>query len=858
MHRRHLALSLALSLACVLSVRAADLVLVQDGQPRACILVPKDCQDYAPGHTSIDLRDYIKAQTGAELPILREGQPVKTEAVVSLGMTDRAKAAGIDVSKLPGDCGVIRRIDNTLFIVGRDIEKPQTFMEPGNATPIVRRLMGTKRTMVCFLQDVLGYRFFFAGIAGTYFPPTRTLAVGDLDITTPAPRMRFGQGGGLAGTGYGPYRISLGGMNEDLVEYYGGHTFYAWVPAATYFKDHPDWFRMEKGIRTGKGNHVCPSSEGLKRHIISCMEKIADNGFGMMENNYADGWLWCDCPACVARMKELGLSQDSDGAEELMKIFMRDVCAALQQTRPQAKVMVLAYGPLRTLPKTFKSYPGNVVMQMAYSDPNAMKDWRDTARAFTAYTYQWTFANPRALAGLSNLYDMGLEARTFIENGYQMIYFCGSPHNLPIEGPAAYVMGRVLGDPSLDADALLREMCDKLFGPAADAVYAFYSLAHRRIQIGDRIARKAGVGLEQHTPFLVQWPIAELDMLRMYLDRARSLTVEPKALLLLDWIGDGFDYIDSTSRMVHVYYGYLAAPDMNHLGDVESAVQRRKEVIDRILANSKRYAALSPVFKAGLSKDAIYMGGEGSNTQMASPLTWDFALFRKEGFLPGKSRAELTVLKTNVPPAIDGNAADPAWKDAVAAPIRFISGGEPAVPCSVRAAYDDRSFYVLFAASEPLIDKLERQPYGRDGSIFGNECCEVFLDPQALGALAFHFIMAPQDGALYDEKILGGGQRRDKSWNPDVKWACVRDLDAKEWRIEAAIPFAELGVATPKNGEFWLANFTRTTRPYPFGLPQNAMPERFLRKHNTWNPILGVTQYADPKGMGRIVFSERK
>ena len=57
-------------------------------------------------------------------------------------------------------------------------------------------------------------------------------------------------------------------------------------------------------------------------------------------------------------------------------------------------------------------------------------------------------------------------------------------------------------------------------------------------------------------------------------------------------------------------------------------------------------------------------------------------------------------------------------------------------------------------------------------------------------------------------------------------------------------------------GAFWLANFTRTTRPYPFGLPAEAMPERFLRKHNTWSPIFGQTQYADPKGMGRLVFAE--
>jgi len=108
-----------------------------------------------------------------------------------------------------------------------------------------------------------------------------------------------------------------------------------------------------------------------------------------------------------------------------------------------------------------------------------------------------------------------------------------------------------------------------------------------------------------------------------------------------------------------------------------------------------------------------------------------------------------------------------------------------------------------------------------------------------------------------DEKVFDAGQRRDVKWNADLRWAFQRDLDAKVWRVEIAIPFRELGTAAPKEGEFWLANFTRTTRPYPFGLGRNAMPERFNRKHNSWSPILGVTQYADPKGMGLLRFGKR-
>ena len=845
-----------MALACIFSVHGEEaLKLVEDGRPLASILITEAELAYTRGHTAFDLQEYVHAHTGAKLPIVKEGKgKVGTPNVISVGPTELAKKHGIDASMLPGDCGIIRRVGNVLFIVGRDARKEQAFSP--YSTPRVRQLMGTKRTVVYFMREVLGYRFFFPGPAGTWFPATKSIAVGDLDLTTPEPLLQFGQGGGLAGTGMIPYRINLGGMNQDLAEYHGGHSYDIWVPSKTYFKEHPDWFRMEKGIRTGKGNHICPTSPELKKHVVSCMKKVAARGLKLMESNYADGWLWCECPRCMKALRGLGLSQDREGAKELMHLLMRDTCLALQQSHPKAKVMVVAYGPMGRPPRAFKSYPGNVVLQLASSSPQACEDWRDAGKEFAAYVYYWTFANSRAMTGVSDLYGMAEHARGYIENGYQMIYFCGAPINVPLEGPAAYITGRVLGNPALTADGLLDEMCGKMFGPASAAMAAFYRGTHQRIRIGDQVQRKSGARLSHYQYYTLQWPTDELEMLQMYLDRARSLLKDEKSLLLIQWIQDGFSIIDSTARLVHVYHGYLANPDAEKLAAVEAMVKERAEVVDRIFANQTRYTDLAPVFKIGIKKQAVLMGGESTNNQLRSPLTWDFEAFRKEGFLPGKSRRKLVVTRAEAPPVIDGAKDPAAWQKARPVDIRFVSGGSPAVPTEVRALYDQENFYVLIEAEEPLIEKLEDQPYGRDGGIYGNECCEIFLDPQALGLLSYHFIVGPQRGGLLDEKVLNGGAGSDRVWNAEVKWAHQRDLKQKAWRIEIAIPFAQLGVAAPKEGEFWLANFTRTTRPYAFGLPRHAMPERFMRKHNTWSPILGVTKYADPKGMGVLEFGE--
>ena len=145
---------------------AAHAVFIEDGKPKATILVPRDELAYAKGHAAFDLQQYLLAHTGAKLPIVHEGRgKVGTANTISVGLTKLAKENDLGPSSLPADCGFIRRIDNTLFILGRDVKKDQAFS--GYSKPHVRKLLGTQRTVVHFMREVLGYRFFFPGTAGT-------------------------------------------------------------------------------------------------------------------------------------------------------------------------------------------------------------------------------------------------------------------------------------------------------------------------------------------------------------------------------------------------------------------------------------------------------------------------------------------------------------------------------------------------------------------------------------------------------------------------------------------------------------------------------------------------------------------
>jgi len=127
--RSRLAFCAVVALASVLSVRGEEMLkLVEDSRPLASILITEAELAYAKGHTAFDLQQYVHAHTGAKLPIVREGKgKIGTPNVISVGPTELAKKHGVDASTLPGDCGIIRRVGNVLFIVGRDARKEQAF-----------------------------------------------------------------------------------------------------------------------------------------------------------------------------------------------------------------------------------------------------------------------------------------------------------------------------------------------------------------------------------------------------------------------------------------------------------------------------------------------------------------------------------------------------------------------------------------------------------------------------------------------------------------------------------------------------------------------------------------------------------
>lgn len=179
---------------------------------------------------------------------------------------------------------------------------------------------------------------------------------------------------------------------------------------------------------------------------------------------------------------------------------------------------------------------------------------------------------------------------------------------------------------------------------------------------------------------------------------------------------------------------------------------------------------------------------------------------------PAPAAAEqpvLSVAHTPAPPAIDGLIGDDEWAASPLLDGMALTHGRPArLRFSFRAMYDERALYLAARCDVPDLSILRATVTERDGAVFGDDCYELFLDPDpSTPAQYFHLVTNSTD-VHYD-----GIGAKDSSWDGDwTSASVVEDLGdgAGRWSIEFAIPWAALDAEAPATGDTWRFNICRT------------------------------------------------
>jgi hypothetical protein len=309
---------------------------------------------------------------------------------------------------------------------------------------------------------------------------------------------------------------------------------------------------------------LCYSSPKTLEFLLEGCRSVWDKGGGCpwvtstcVTVSPADSPVGCSCAACRETFAKGGGTW-IDGPSLIMGLFVKRMCEAVKQRWPDKKVIYLPYWNYQECPKEVE-YPDNLVVMAAmttYPMPlNAQPgNWQgaiERLRAWRAkaclpitiwdYCVGWTYGPyqyPHLVRGFYRaIKDIG--AGTFI-NGENLGEWTNT-------APTLYVWMKVLWNPELDVDAVLDEMCRRLYGKAGSTARELLRLECDLWEAGEWRSRRVKVPGGWFVPgglFRVVWTPDVVRRLKALRDKALAeLADDPPArqrFLYWTWTFDAF------------------------------------------------------------------------------------------------------------------------------------------------------------------------------------------------------------------------------------------------------------------------------------------------------------------------------
>jgi len=274
-----------------------------------------------------------------------------------------------------------------------------------------------------------------------------------------------------------------------------GHSYDYFLSANKYHDQHPEWFNLVDGkrLRTiGESVQVCFTN-------VDAAHEFAQN-IRIALNNSADGdprrriiWVspndaraWCECPECQKLV-------DKDGSATSMVFHFANLVAKdLQKDHPDVQLLCYAYLNHSTPPDHITKlepavmpiltyWSGNESFAVnnskpAFSEANpkflrAFEKWEKISQQFGIYQYYGHFDifSPWPMQT-----QMDHDLKLLLKNPKFWGFSCEYHSNWGTQAIGQYLLAKLSWDPTQDADALVRDYCEKAYGPAAEPMYRLF------------------------------------------------------------------------------------------------------------------------------------------------------------------------------------------------------------------------------------------------------------------------------------------------------------------------------------------------------------------------------------------------
>lgn len=565
----------------------AVMVLAKDGKSCATIIIKKDATDLQRGPAE-ELQDYIHKITGAVLPIVDDTRQPEGNLIL-VGQSRFTKEVGIDTSKFAADSFIIKTSPGRLVLAGNDSDLGVS----NSYVPTKKR--GTVNAVNVFLQDYCGVRWFMPGKLGEVVPKKKTLEIGEIDKREQFFRLY------ATGVSIEPKWKQWSHHNffgsSVFLRHTGGHLWYYFVPSDKYFKEHPEWFALLDGKRTGKGNHLCPTNKQMWAEALKNLKNIYAQGYEMVELGQTDGYQRCRCERCEATDEyrdNVGYYVPSIPADRIW-LFHNFLAEEIQKAYPDRRIMIISYGPTGEVPHKIKKLPDNVTVEWCHQDPELIQRWRKFHSApFTVYLY-WFIAETRDYIPMS-MFDIHSVFKRLTSAGANGYFFCGVGSCWGTNAPTYYLLGQLVRDPNADAEEVLNEFCCGLFEDAAEPMEDFFKTFYRRASRADKLSFEPEVIAKPYIrpkKYSVQdvypdcFTDSVLSVCEKSLKHAERLANNDTVRKRISFFRDGFEYIKLTT------YGFARSRDYEkdssseNLVALKEAVRRRNQFVRQMNARQK-------------------------------------------------------------------------------------------------------------------------------------------------------------------------------------------------------------------------------------------------------------------------------
>lgn len=642
-----------------------------------------------------------------------------------------------------------------------------------------------------FLEKYLGVRWFHPGPDGEYIPKAADLKVADIDDfqepDIPVRTISYWEMSVKPWTldeartwsvrNKVQYAVNVTpNPQESMLDSYafgnkplsggGGHmTFENAVPKYL-FKDHPEYFPLVDGKRVCEDrSQRCLANPEVRKLLLDYAMKVLpytpEYMVSFNDSTYRRG-AWCQCPECIKMGTYNGKFQISNLAHR----FTSEVANEILKAFPDAHISVEIYSEFRDLP----------------TDPSIHYDKRVLGRYCPHQRcYVHNFDDPKCDYN-AKLYALFLDWKKICPNMelFDFYSYSNSPYS-----PMEYTLAH-------DLKLYKKHNLDQWFEDCTNPEYPILSSNWPFYYVASKMTWDTSLDVDKllDEAYGIYYGAASEPM-KKYQTYRREL-----------WEG----------APGHALYG--GPKRMAYCLTVPGAEKRLKD----FLAEANKLARNDAVLKRRIAAERNYL-----------ETYWVKEAQELKKVMAGQNNIPAQEVSGKI--VIDGKLDEEDWRKAelITGFLTSSENNKPSTPIEetkAKVLYDKGNWYIgIEAMTEHAWAPVKAQTKKHDGSVWTDDCIEVFLVPPDGSADYYHWVVNSA-GVYYDAKA----RAPEFESGAEIKTNVLKDRYVIEMRIPASSMNLKL-----ENGQEWRVHLSRTCQNLQ---PPKSMEESALDGISNPNPAL--------------------